>query len=39
VTFATHVNLDDWVQAMVIDELGYAAMVCFNSAGQVVNCP
>jgi hypothetical protein len=39
VTFATHVNLDDWVQAMVIDELGYAVMVCFNAAGQVVNCP
>jgi hypothetical protein len=33
------VNLDDWVQAMVIDELGYAVMVCFNAAGQVVNCP
>jgi hypothetical protein len=39
VTFATHVDLDDWVQAMVLDELDYAVMVCFNAAGQVVNCP
>ena len=39
VTFATHVNLDDWVQAMVVNELGYAVMVCFSAAGQVVDCP
>jgi hypothetical protein len=38
VTFATHVELDDWVQNMVLDELGYELVVCFNPAGQVVAC-
>lgn len=38
VTFATHVESDDWVRAMVFDELGYQATVCFNAAAQVVSC-
>ena len=39
VTFATHVELNDWVQRLVLDELGYQVVVCFNSSGQVVACP
>lgn len=38
VTFATHVELDDWVQAIVLDELGYTLTICFNSAGQIIAC-
>ena len=38
VTFATHVESDDWVRAMVFDELGYQVTVCFNAAAQVVSC-
>lgn len=38
-TFATHVESNDWVQRMVLDELGYQVIVCFNAAGQVVACP
>ena len=38
VTFATHVESDDWVRAMVFDELGYEVMTCFNAAAQVVAC-
>ena len=38
VTFATHVESDDWVRAMVFDEIGYRVTVCFNAAAQVVSC-
>lgn len=38
VTFATHVEADDWVRAMVFDELGYQVTVCFNAAAQAVAC-
>ena len=38
VTFATHVESDDWVQAMVLDEIGYELVLCLNGAGQVVAC-
>jgi len=39
VTFATHVEANDWVQALMLDELGYQVVICFNAAGQVVACP
>jgi hypothetical protein len=39
VTFATHVELNDWVQSLIIDELGYQTRICFNSAAQVISCP
>jgi predicted component of type VI protein secretion system len=38
VTFATHVESDDWVQAMVLDEIGYEVIICLNAAGQIVAC-
>ena len=38
VTFATHVESNDWVSAMVFDELGYQHSTCFNAGGQVVGC-
>jgi predicted component of type VI protein secretion system len=38
VTFATHVESDDWVRAMVFDELNYEVTTCFNAAAQVVAC-
>ena len=38
VTFATHVESNDWVRAMVFDELGYQHSTCFNAGGQVVGC-
>jgi hypothetical protein len=38
VTFATHVEMGDWVRAMVFDELNYEVTVCFNAAAQVVSC-
>jgi hypothetical protein len=38
-TFATHVELNDWVQRMVLDELGYQVTICFNASAQVVVCP
>lgn len=38
VTFATHVGSDDWVRAMVFEELGSQVTVCFNAAAQVVAC-
>ena len=37
-TFATHIESDDWVRAMVFEELGYQVTVCFNAAVQVVAC-
>ena len=36
VTFATHVESDDWVRAMVFEGLVYQVTVCFNAAAQVV---
>jgi len=38
VTFATHVEANDWVRSMVFDELGYQHSTCFNAAGQIVGC-
>jgi hypothetical protein len=38
VTFATHVETDDWVSALVFDELGYALSTCLNPSGQPVPC-
>ena len=39
VTFVTHTELNDYVQYMLVNELGYDVVVCFNAAGQVVACP
>jgi S1-C subfamily serine protease len=39
VTFATHMEANDWVSAIVFDELGYTTTLCLNPAGQVVACP
>ncbi len=38
VTFATHLETDDWVSALVFDELGYTLAVCLNPSGQAVPC-
>jgi hypothetical protein len=38
VTFATHMEANDWVSAMVFDELGYTVTLCLNPSGQVVGC-
>lgn len=38
VTFATHLETDDWVSALAFDELGYTLAVCLNSSGQAVPC-
>ena len=38
VTFATHVEANDWVSALVFDELGYTATLCLNGSGQMVAC-
>jgi hypothetical protein len=38
VTFATHMESDDWVSALVFDELNYTLTVCLNPSGQVVPC-
>lgn len=38
VTFATHMESDDWVSALVFDELNYTLTICFNPSGQVVPC-
>jgi hypothetical protein len=38
VTFATHVETDDWVSALVFDELGYTSTTCLNPSGQPVPC-
>jgi len=38
VTFATHLETDDWVSALVFDELGYGLAVCLNPSGQMASC-
>jgi hypothetical protein len=38
VTFATHLESDDWVKALVFDELGYTLTVCLSPSGQMVSC-
>jgi hypothetical protein len=38
VTFATHVENDDWVSALVFDELGYTLSTCLSPSGQPVSC-
>jgi hypothetical protein len=38
VTFATHMETDDWVSALIFDELGYTLSICLNPAGQAVPC-
>jgi hypothetical protein len=38
VTFATHLETDDWVSALVFDELNYTVTICLNPAGQAVPC-
>jgi hypothetical protein len=38
VTFATHLEGDDWVTALVFDELNYTVSICLNGAGQQVAC-
>jgi len=32
------VEVNDWVQALTLDELDYQVTICFNSAAQVVAC-
>jgi hypothetical protein len=38
VTFVTHLESDDWVTALVFDELNYTLTICFDPSGQVVPC-
>ncbi len=38
VTFATHLETDDWVSALVFDELNYTLSVCLNPSGQEASC-
>jgi hypothetical protein len=38
VTFATHLEANDWVRAMVFDELNYTVTICLNGAAQQVPC-
>jgi len=38
VTFATHLEADDWVAALVFDELNYTLSICLNGGGQQVPC-
>ncbi len=38
VTFATHLEANDWVRAMVFDELKYTVTICLNGAAQQVPC-
>ncbi len=38
VTFATHLETDDWVSALVFDELNYTLSICLNPSGQAVPC-
>jgi hypothetical protein len=39
VTFGTHTELSDWVNRMVLNELGYQTAWCFDAGGRVVGCP
>ena len=38
VTFATHTEVDDWVTALMFDEIGYTLTLCLSPSGQVVPC-
>lgn len=38
VTFATHLETDGWVSALVFDELNYNLSICLNPSGQTVPC-
>ncbi len=38
VTFATHTEANDWVKALVFDELNYTLTVCLGPSGQAVSC-
>jgi hypothetical protein len=38
VTFATHLEANDWVRAIVFDELDYTVTICLNGAAQQVPC-
>jgi len=38
VTFATHLETDDWVSALVFDEMNYTVTICLNPAGQAASC-
>jgi len=38
VTFATHLEGDDWVTALVFDELNYTVSICLNGGGQQIPC-
>ncbi len=38
VTFATHLEANDWVRAMVFEELNYTVTICLNGAAQQVPC-
>jgi hypothetical protein len=39
VTFATHLESDDWVSALLFNELNYPLSVCLNPGGQMMSCP
>ena len=38
VTFDTHTEADDWVSALMFDEIGYTLTLCLSPSGQVVSC-
>ena len=38
VTSATYLETDDWVSALVFDELNYTLSICLNTPGQAVPC-
>ena len=38
VSFATFVDVGDWVKVILFDELDYDLAVCFGSGGQVMPC-
>jgi hypothetical protein len=38
VTFVTHLESDDWMTALVFDELNYMLTICFDPSRQVAPC-
>jgi hypothetical protein len=38
VSFATFVDVGDWVKVILFDEINYDLAVCFGSGGQVIPC-
>ncbi len=38
VTFATHLESNDWVSALLFEELGYPLTICLSPSGQMISC-